>query len=118
MKGIGSVVAESVRAWFEDTENTLMFERLLAHLRVQAIEKVRGGPLTGSTVVITGTLPTLSREEAERWVKGAGGATSSSVSRKTSFVLAGESPGSKLEKAQELGVEVVSEGEFLKRLGA
>jgi len=118
IKGIGVVVAQSVRTWFDDSENALMLDRLLAHLQVRAVTKVQNGPFTGKTVVITGTLPTLSREQAEQKVKNAGGATSSSVSRKTTFVLAGENPGSKLEKAQELGVEVVSEGEFLKRLGA
>ena len=67
------------------------------------------GPLAGKTLVLTGTLPTLTREQATERVLAAGGRVTSSVSRKTDFVVAGESPGSKLEKAQRLGVEVLDE---------
>ena len=74
-------------------------------------------PLAGKTVVVTGTLPTLSREEAEGRIRKAGGTAGSSVSKKTAFVVAGESAGSKLAKAESLGVEVVDEAEFLRRLG-
>ena len=70
-----------------------------------------------STVVVTGTLPTISREKAEVWVKRAGGKVSGMVSRKTSFVVAGEKAGSKLAKAHELGVPVLDELAFKKRLG-
>ena len=76
------------------------------------------GPLTGQTVVITGTLPTLLREEAEARVRRAGGKAAASVSAKTSFVVAGDNPGSKFDKAKQLGVQVISEAEFLKKLGA
>ena len=72
--------------------------------------------LAGQTVVVTGTLPTLSRDEAEERIRKAGGTPGSSVSKRTAFVVAGESAGSKLTKAQELGVEVIDEAEFLKRL--
>jgi DNA ligase (NAD+) len=75
------------------------------------------GPLAGATVVITGTLATLSRAEAQQAIKDAGGKTGSSVSSKTTFVVAGESPGSKLDKARELGVEVIDETQLLSRLG-
>jgi DNA ligase (NAD+) len=73
----------------------------------------RGGQISGKTFVLTGTLPTLSRDRASDLIREAGGNVSSSVSKSTDFVLAGESPGSKLDKARELGVKVLSEEEFL-----
>lgn len=116
--GIGDVVARSVNAWFSDIQNIAMLKRLFAHLSVQEVEAAAtNAPLTGKTVVVTGTLPTLSREEAEDHVRKAGGSPSGSVSKKTSFVLAGESAGSKRAKAEELGVEIIDEAEFLKRIG-
>jgi DNA ligase (NAD+) len=76
------------------------------------------GPFAGKTVVLTGTLPTLSREQATEMIETAGGKTSGSVSKKTDFVLAGEDAGSKLTKAQELGVTILDETQFRKMLGA
>ena len=73
------------------------------------------GPLTGATVVITGTLPSLSRGEATALVERAGGRVTSSVSKKTSFVVAGDEAGSKLDKALELGVDVIDEAELRRR---
>jgi DNA ligase (NAD+) len=75
------------------------------------------GVFSGQTFVLTGTLPTLSREAAAAKIEAAGGKVSGSVSKKTSFVLAGEEAGSKLEKAQALGVAVIDEAEFLRLLG-
>ena len=75
-----------------------------------------GSALKGLTVVVTGTLPTLGRKEIEEMIAANGGKASGSVSKKTSFVVAGEQAGSKLKKAQELGVPVLSEAEFLQRL--
>lgn len=118
VKGIGDIVARTVTEWFTDKQNEAMLARLLKHLTISRVAKVEGGPLMGQTVVVTGTLPTLSREEAEELVKKAGGSVTGSVSRKTSFVLAGESPGSKLAKAKELGVPVLTEAQFLKRVRA
>lgn len=118
VKGIGEVVAGSVRAWFDDPENIAMLARLLEHLSIERVAKVEGGPLAGQVVVVTGTLPTLSREEAEALVRRAGGDPAGSVSRKTSFVVAGESAGTKLAKARELGIPVIDEAEFVKRAGA
>jgi DNA ligase (NAD+) len=117
VKGIGDVVAESVVQWFADKDNEALVERLLKHLSIEAVQKVAGGVLSGQSVVITGTLPTLSREDAERMVREAGGTPAGSVSRKTAFVVAGESAGSKLVKAEELGIPVLDEAAFLKRLG-
>lgn len=116
IKGIGDVVGESVSAWFADADNAAMLARLLEHITLLKVAKVEGGPLAGKSVVVTGTLPTLSREEAEERIKKAGGTAAGSVSKKTHFVVAGESAGSKLTKARELGVEVINEKEFLARL--
>ena len=75
-------------------------------------------PFAGKTFVLTGTLPTLSREEATAKIEAAGGKVSGSVSKKTNFVLAGEEAGSKLEKANELGVKVITEDQFRALLGS
>ena len=118
IQGIGPVVAASVVAWCRDRENQAMLARLLTHIQVEQVHKVEGGLLEGLSVVITGTLPTLSREEAEDMVKKAGGSAVGSVSKRTAFVVAGENAGSKLAKAQELGIEVIDEEEFQKRFRA
>ena len=76
--------------------------------------RAAAGLFAGKTFVLTGTLPTLKREEAAAKIEALGGKVSSSVSKKTDFVLAGEEAGSKLEKAQELGVKILNEAEFLK----
>jgi DNA ligase (NAD+) len=112
VEGIGLVIAESVARFFADPRNRAEVERLRA-CGVQwpkgtARAARRGeGPLAGKTFVLTGTLPGLSRDEATERIEAAGGKVTSSVSKKTSFVVAGEEPGSKLRKAQELGVTVL-----------
>ncbi len=118
IKGIGEVVAHSVFEWFRDAENTELIKRLLAHMKIEKIAPKAKGALSGMTVVVTGTLEKLSRDEAEEAVRKAGGTASKSVSKNTTYVLAGENAGSKLEKAQELGIVILSEEEFLKKLGA
>lgn len=111
--GVGGIVADSVRAWFDDTENAAMLERLLEHITLRAEQvKTRGTALSGKTFVFTGTLENISREEAEREVRALGGHAASTVSKKTDFVVAGRDAGSKLEKARALGVKVISEEEF------
>ena len=75
------------------------------------------GVLSGMSVVVTGTLPTLSRKEAEELIRAHGGTAASSVSKKTAFVVAGEAAGSKLDKAQKLGIPVLDEDAFRARLG-
>ncbi|MBC2596352.1 NAD-dependent DNA ligase LigA [Ruficoccus amylovorans] len=116
--GIGGIVAASIRTFFEDEAQLDLVNRLIAHgLRIEEEPPAEAGtetPLTGKTVVLTGTLPTLSRDEATARIEKAGGKTSSSVSKKTDYVLAGESAGSKLEKARKLGVEIIDEDAFLK----
>ena len=114
--GIGPIIGQSVAAWFVGENNRALLARLKKYLKVGNVVAPTKGPLTGQTVVVTGTLPTLSREEAEARVRRAGGKAAASVSAKTSFVVAGENPGSKLAKAKQLGVAVVSEAEFLKKL--
>lgn len=118
IEGIGPIIGASVANWFKDTDNRALLARLLKHLTVQKVAAQVKGLLTGQTVVITGTLPTLSREEAEARVRRAGGKTATSVSAKTSFVVAGDNPGSKYEKAQSLGIPVINEVAFLKKLVA
>lgn len=117
VKGVGSIVAESVASWFADEENRTMVERLLSHLSVTPPEGALSGALAGATVVVTGTLESFSRDEAHEAVRKAGGSVASSVSKKTTYVVAGENAGSKREKAEELGVPVLSEGEFKRLLG-
>lgn len=114
--GVGPIIGRAVAAWFSDNENQALLKRLKKYLTIEKVVPVEKGVLTGKSVVITGTLPTLSREEAEARVRKAGGKPSASVSSKTSFVVAGENPGSKYEKAQSLGISILDEGEFLKLL--
>ncbi len=77
----------------------------------------KAGSVVGKTFVLTGTLPTLSRDEASTFIREAGGNVTGSVSKKTDFILAGESAGSKIDKAKELGIPIISEAEFLRLLG-
>lgn len=116
IEGIGPIIGRSVAEWFKNEDNRALLARLRKHLKIQKVAAPLRGPLTGQTVVITGTLPTLSREEAEALVRKAGGKAAASVSVKTSFVVAGENPGSKHEKALSLGVAVLDEEGFLKRV--
>ena len=115
---VGDIVAQSVMEFFSFAENLQMIDRLLgAGIRPREAKGRAEGVLTGKTVVVTGTLPTLSRKEAEELIRLCGGTASSSVSKKTAFVVAGEAAGSKLDKALALGVEVIDEAELLRRAG-
>jgi DNA ligase (NAD+) len=117
--GIGDTIAQSVVAWFANPQARAMVERL-RESGVNVVEprtEAASGALKGLTVVITGTLPTLSREQAAALVENHGGRVSNSVSKKTSFVLVGEEAGSKLDKARTLGVETIDEAELLRRVG-
>jgi len=122
VEGIGPEIAASVREWFEDPENLALLERLRAAGLRTADERVpaatKEGLLTGTTVVLTGTMPSMTREEGTELAQEAGARVASSVSKKTDFVVAGENAGSKLTKAESLGVEVIDEAEFRRRLGA
>ncbi len=117
IRGVGEVMAQGIARWFADPEARMLIERLRERgLNFTEPDAAAGTALQGLTVVITGTLPTLSRDQATALVEKHGGRVTSSVSRKTDFVLAGEAAGSKLEKARELGIEVLTEEELLKRL--
>ncbi len=114
---VGEIVANSVVEFFSFRENVEMIDRLLAagvapHHESEAVSD----SLAGKTVVVTGTLPTLSREDAETLIAQHGGKPSGSVSKKTAFVLAGEKAGSKLTKAQTLGIPVIDEETFLEMI--
>ena len=118
VRGIGGIIAQSVREYFDDPSSKMLVDRLEARgLTMTEPDAIGGsGALQGATVVLTGSLPTLSRGDATALVERAGGRVTSSVSKKTTFVVAGEEAGSKLDKAKELGVEVIDEGELLRRL--
>jgi DNA ligase (NAD+) len=116
--GIGDILAESLVSWFADEKARTLTAKLARHgLTMTEPQTQTGDALKGMTVVITGTLPTLSREEAQARVEANGGRISSSVSKKTSFVVVGADAGSKLEKARQLGVETIDEAELLRRIG-
>ena len=112
--GVGEVVAQSFVDWFADTDNKKLLVNLLKNVSVIAEDINTSRPLEGKSFVFTGTLPTLDREVAQDMVRKNGGDVSSSVSEKTSYVVAGEEAGSKLDKARELGVTILSQDDFLK----
>jgi len=118
---IGPEIAATVAEWFDEDENVALIEKLRAagvRLTDDAAEEDGGPkPLEGLSVVITGTLPTLSREEATALAEDAGARVASSVSKKTAFVVLGENPGSKFAKAEQLGIETIDEQAFLARIG-
>jgi DNA ligase (NAD+) len=117
---IGPKIAESIRRFFEDARNREMIERLRrAGLQFTAPKRKKSaGPLTGLTFVLTGTLPTLKREEAKARIEAAGGKVAGSVSSKTDYVVAGEDAGSKLDKARELNIKVIDEAALFDMLGS
>jgi len=114
MYGVGPVVARSVVDWFKKGDNRKLVRNLLKHVEIEKIKKAKDLPLQGKSFVFTGSLPTLERDAAQEMVRTAGGEVSSSVSKSTTYVVAGESAGSKLDKARELGVKIISEEEFLR----
>lgn len=115
IEGFGEVMAESAAQYFALSETKELIEELktLGVKMPEVEKKAQNGVFEGKTFVLTGTLPTMKRSEASKLIEENGGKTSSSVSKKTDYVLAGEDAGSKLTKAQSLGVTVISEEEFL-----
>jgi len=110
--GIGAEIAASVVLFFQQEANVALIERLRAagvDLTAPKRARVAAGPLAGKTFVLTGTLPHLTRDEASDLITGAGGKVTSAVSKKTSYVVAGEEAGSKLTKAESLGIEILDE---------
>jgi DNA ligase (NAD+) len=115
IEGVGPVVAESVTAWFSDLHHQKNVDALLKEIEIENPKSgTKDTKLSRKTFVLTGTLPTLSRDEVKERIRKAGGNVASSVSKKTDYVIAGESAGSKLTEAQKLGVAILSEAEFLK----
>lgn len=111
--GFGAVLAKSAAEFFALSETRAMIERLRERgVNMKSLKEVKDNRFSGMTFVLTGTLPTYSRSEASAIIEGFGGKTSSSVSKKTTYVLAGEDAGSKLDKANKLGVTVIDENEF------
>jgi DNA ligase (NAD+) len=120
---VGPVVAASIYEYFHDPENEKLLDELWqAGVRPQAVQPARAGggtlPFADKTFVLTGTLPKRSRAEAEALIKEHGGKVTGSVSKLTSFVLAGDEPGSKLDKAKKLGIPVIDEAELERLAGA
>jgi DNA ligase (NAD+) len=120
--GVGPILAEQIAEALADERTRELIERLrergLRFEQERSQQRARGGPLDGRTIVLTGTLPSFSRDEASAVVKRAGGKVTNSVSKKTDYVVAGESPGTKLAKAEELGVEVIDEAALMRLLGS
>jgi DNA ligase (NAD+) len=117
---IGPEIAASVAAWFDDPENLALIEKFRsAGMRLEDEARADEGPkpLEGKSIVLTGGMDTVSRDEATRLAQQAGARVSSSVSKKTDFVVAGENPGSKYDQAMKVDVEIIDEQEFLRRLG-
>jgi DNA ligase (NAD+) len=117
---IGPEIARSVHDWFADRGNRRLIEKLrAAGVRMQDEVRMPKGkqPLAGTSIVLTGGLESMSREEAIETAQAAGARVASSVSKKTDFVVVGTDPGSKAAKAEQLGVQIIDEKEFRKRLG-
>jgi DNA ligase (NAD+) len=116
---VGPVVADSIISFMSETHNREVIEQLLASgIEFQAEERIAGVDLSGKTFVLTGTLPTMSRDQAKALLEAAGAKVAGSVSQKTSYVVAGADAGSKLDKANELGVPVIDEEALMKMLSS
>ena len=120
INGVGDVVAQAILDWFSPPaggkENKKLYDRLLKYVRVQSPKRPSFGKLNGKSFVLTGSLEKMSREEAKEKIRTLGGNISSSVSKNTDYLVAGADPGDKYEKAQELGVKILNEREFLDML--
>ena len=117
ISGIGPIIAQSVAEYFAQPQSLALIEQFRrAGVNLTSESKQKGIALEGLTFVLTGTLPTLSRAQAQEMIRKNGGKATGSVSKKTSIVLAGESAGSKLDKARELGVRIIDEAQFLQMI--
>jgi NAD-dependent DNA ligase (contains BRCT domain type II) len=116
---IGPLVADSIRMYFDREENRILINRLRdLGVNCSGMPRTRAaGAVYGKTFVLTGSLSGFTREEAQEAIEAKGGKVSSSVSKKTNYVVAGDAPGSKFDKARALGVAVITEDEFIKLLG-
>jgi DNA ligase (NAD+) len=118
---VGEVIANSVVQWHGDERNRKLIDRLRnagVNFKSELYQpQAKAGPFAGKTFVLTGTLPNLKREDAAAKIEARGGKVSGSVSKKTDYVVAGAEAGSKLDKAQKLGVQIISEADLLKLCG-
>ncbi|MGZ4137454.1 MAG: NAD-dependent DNA ligase LigA [Actinomycetota bacterium] len=117
---IGPEIAKSVFEWFHDDQNLQLVEKLRSagvRMADPVVEQPAGGALAGTTIVLTGGLESMSRDDATAAAQAAGARVASSVSKKTDFVVVGENAGTKAARAEQLGVETIDEAEFLRRLG-
>ena len=120
IRGLGPIVAPAIMEWFAHKENKALVSRLGKILKISNPEfksNKKSLPLAGQTFVLTGTLSSMSRDEAKKKIRALGGDISSSVSKKTSYVIAGENPGSKYDEAKRLDVRVLTEDEFVRIVG-
>ncbi|MCX6731495.1 MAG: helix-hairpin-helix domain-containing protein, partial [Candidatus Parcubacteria bacterium] len=116
VENIGEIVAKSVYDWFNNKGNEKFLKKLLERVKIKKIKKKTGRKLADKTFVITGVLESMSRQIAKEKIKALGGETTESVSKNTNFMVAGFNPGSKYKKAEELGVKIINEQEFLKMI--
>ena len=117
LDGVGPVIAREITNWFKDKENKKLFERLLKQVHIENSKlKIENSKILGKIFVLTGSLESMSRDEAKDKIRALGGNISSSVSKNTDYVVAGSEAGEKLEKANELGVKVLTEKELLDML--
>jgi len=115
--GIGPIVAEAIVDFFGEPHNVEVFDKLLAEVEATPLEAVRQSQVSGKTVVFTGALEKMTREEAKAMAERLGAKVAGSVSKKTDLLIAGPGAGSKLKDAQKHGVEVIDEAEWLRRVG-
>ncbi|MBF8248891.1 MAG: DNA ligase, NAD-dependent, partial [Bacteroidetes bacterium] len=119
IQGIGPKIGESVYQFFRDRNNRKLVERLeKAGVSMEERRNVPDVKLSGKTFVLTGTLASMTRSEAKERIEGLGGVVSSNVSRQTDYVVAGVDPGSKFDKARQLGISILDEREFQKLLSS
>ena len=112
--GFGAIMAQSAASFFALPQTAGLLDELRGYgVNMESLEKPQSDALAGKTFVLTGTLPSLTRAQASAMIEKSGGKVSSSVSKKTSFVLAGEEAGSKLKKANDLGIPVITEEQFM-----
>jgi DNA ligase (NAD+) len=118
IRDIGPIVGKSIYDFFQTAENRQLIEKLqTAGINFKQTTQTQNNELAGLTFVLTGTMENLSRDEAGELIRARGGTVASSVSKNTSYVVAGEKAGSKLKRAEELGIEVLDEAAFLRLLG-
>lgn len=118
IKGVGEEIAKSIVSYFENESNKIRIQRLLVSgIQFESIPVPSASPVAGKTFVVTGTLHAMKRPEARELITGNGGRLASSISHSTDYLVSGESPGAKLQRAKDFGITILSEEEFLRLLG-